>query len=36
MINGKLVPTRAVISGLAKKLHSDVSLLTKLATEIKP
>ena len=36
MINGKVVPTKAVISGLAKELHSNVSLLTKLATEIKP
>jgi hypothetical protein len=36
MINGKVVSTRAVISGLAKELHSNVSLLTKLATEIKP
>ena len=36
MVNGKVVPTRAVISGLAKELHSNVSLLTKLATEIKP
>jgi hypothetical protein len=36
MINGKVVPTRAVISGLAKELDSNVSLLTKLATEIKP
>jgi hypothetical protein len=36
MINGKVVPTRAVISGLVKELHSNVSLLTKLATEIKP
>jgi hypothetical protein len=27
MINGKAVPTRAVISGLAKELHSNVSLL---------
>ena len=36
MINGKMVPTRTVISGLAKELHSNVSLLTKLATEIKP
>jgi hypothetical protein len=35
MINGNLVLTRAVISGLAKELHSNVSLLTK-ATEIKP
>jgi len=36
MINGKVVPTGAVIGGLAKELHSNVSLLTKLATEIKP
>jgi hypothetical protein len=36
MINGKVVPTRAVISGLAKELDSNVSLLTKLAAEIKP
>jgi hypothetical protein len=34
MINGKVVPTKAVISGLAKELHSNVSLLTKLAAEI--
>jgi hypothetical protein len=36
MINGKMVPTRTVISGLAKELHSNVSLLTNLAAEIKP
>jgi hypothetical protein len=36
MINSKVVPTRAVISGLAKELQSNVSLLTKLAAEIKP
>ena len=36
MINGRVVPTKAVISGLAKELHSNVSLLTKLASEIKP
>jgi putative sterol carrier protein len=36
MINGEVVPTKAVISGLAKELHSNVSLLTKLATENKP
>jgi hypothetical protein len=36
MINGKMVPTRSVISGLAKELHSNVSLLTNLAAEIKP
>jgi hypothetical protein len=35
MINGKVVPTKTVISGLAKELHSNVSL-TKLAAEIKP
>jgi hypothetical protein len=28
------VPTKAVIAGLAKDLDSDVSYLTKLATEI--
>ena len=33
---GKVVPTKAVISGMAKELHSNVSLLTKLAAEIKP
>jgi hypothetical protein len=36
MINGKVVPTRAVIRGLAKELDSNVSLLMKLAAEIKP
>jgi hypothetical protein len=36
MINGKVVPTKVVISGLAKELHSNVSLLTKLAAEIEP
>jgi len=36
MINGKVAPTRALISGLAKELDSNVSLLTKLAAEIKP
>jgi hypothetical protein len=36
IINGKMVPTRTVISGLAKELHSNVSLLTNLAAEIKP
>jgi hypothetical protein len=36
MINGKVVPTKAVISGLAKELHSNVSLLTELAAEIEP
>ena len=33
MINGKVVPTKAVLSGLAKELHSNLSLLTKLARE---
>jgi hypothetical protein len=36
MINGKVVPTRAVISGLAKELDSDVRFLQKLAADIKP
>jgi hypothetical protein len=36
MINGKVAPTRAVISGLAKELDSNVPLLAKLAAEIKP
>jgi hypothetical protein len=36
MINGKAVPTKVVIGGLAKELDSNVSLLTKLAAEIKP
>jgi hypothetical protein len=36
MINGKTVPTKAVIAGLAKELDSDVRYLTKLAAEIKP
>jgi ubiquinone biosynthesis protein UbiJ len=36
MINGEVVATKVVISGLAKELHSNVSLLTKLAAEIKP
>jgi hypothetical protein len=33
MINGKVVPTKAVNRGLAKELHSNVSLLTKLAVK---
>jgi hypothetical protein len=36
MINGKVVPTKAVLSGLTKELHSNLSLLTELAAEIKP
>ncbi len=35
MINGKVMPTKAVISGLAKELDSDVRFLQKLAAEIK-
>jgi len=35
MINGKVVPTKAVIRGLAKELDSDVRYLEKLAAEIK-
>jgi hypothetical protein len=35
-IKGKVVPTRAVIAGLALELDFDVSYLTKLAAEIKP
>jgi transcriptional regulator with XRE-family HTH domain len=34
MINGKTVPTKAVISGLARELDSDVRYLEKLAAEI--
>jgi hypothetical protein len=36
MINGKVVPTKAVISGLARELDSDVRYLEKLAAEIRP
>jgi hypothetical protein len=36
MIDGKVVPTKAVIRGLAKQLDSDVRYLEKLAAEIKP
>jgi hypothetical protein len=36
MINGKVMPTKPVISCLAKELHSDVRFLQKLAAEIKP
>ena len=35
MINGKKVPTKAVISGLARELDSDVRCLEKLAEEIR-
>jgi hypothetical protein len=34
MINGKVVPTRAVIQGLAKELDSDPRDLEQLAEEI--
>jgi putative sterol carrier protein len=36
MINGKVMPTKAVISGLARELDSDVRYLEKLAEEIRP
>jgi hypothetical protein len=36
MINGKEVPTKAVIAGLVKKLDSDPRYLEKLTAEIKP
>jgi hypothetical protein len=36
MINGRIKPTKAVISGLARELDSDVRYLEKLAAEIKP
>jgi transcriptional regulator with XRE-family HTH domain len=35
MINGKTVPTKAVIAGLAKELGSDVQYLEKLVEEIR-
>ena len=34
MINGRVKPTKAVISGLARELNSDVRYLEKLAEEI--
>jgi hypothetical protein len=34
MINGKVMPTKAIISGLASELDSDVRYLEKLAAEI--
>jgi hypothetical protein len=34
MINGKVVPTKQVIQGLARELSSDPSYLQKLADEI--
>ena len=34
MINGKDVPTKAVIAGLAKELVSDPSYLEKLAARV--
>jgi hypothetical protein len=36
MINGKVMTTKAVISGLARELDTDVRYLEKLAAEIKP
>jgi hypothetical protein len=36
MFNGYVVPTKAVIAGLARELDSDVHYLEKLAAEIKP
>jgi hypothetical protein len=36
MITGRVMPTRAVIAGLAKELDSDVRYLEELAAEIKP
>jgi hypothetical protein len=35
MINGKVVPTKQVIAGLARELDSDVRYLEKLADEIR-
>jgi transcriptional regulator with XRE-family HTH domain len=34
MVNGKVMPTNAVVQGLAKELDSDVRYLEKLADEI--
>jgi hypothetical protein len=36
MINGKVVPTKAIVSGLARELGCDQAYLQKLAAEIKP
>ena len=36
MINGRSIPTKAVIAGLAKELDSDPRYLEKLAAEINP
>jgi transcriptional regulator with XRE-family HTH domain len=35
MINGRAMPTKAVVAGLAKELGSDVRYLEKLAEEIR-
>jgi transcriptional regulator with XRE-family HTH domain len=35
MVNGKTVPTKAVIAGLAQELGSDVRYLEKLVEEIR-
>lgn len=36
MINGRSIPTKAVIAGLPKELDSDPQYLEKLAAEINP
>jgi hypothetical protein len=36
MINGRVVPTRHVIAGLARELGCDQAYLQKLAAEVKP
>jgi hypothetical protein len=35
MINGRAIPTKAIVAGLAKELDSDPSYLEKLADEIR-
>ena len=34
MINGKVVPTKSVVTGLAQELNSDPRYLEKLSAEI--
>jgi transcriptional regulator with XRE-family HTH domain len=36
MMDGRAVPTKQVVAGLAKELDSDVRYLEKLAAEIRP
>jgi hypothetical protein len=36
MINGKVVPTKSIVSRLARELGCDQAYLQKLAAEIKP